>query len=224
MTTGNYILYHRASTQKQGKSGLGLAAQQQAIHTCLNDGRWKVMGEYIEVESGRRNDRPELAKALRACRIHNSTLLIAKLDRLSRNVHFLTGLMESGVKFKAVDMPEPDNFTVSILAALAQKEAELTSQRTKAALQAAKNRGVRLGKPANLTKAGGIKGAEMSAVIRAGKANARAADLREPVLSLVERGLSLHAIANELNGLGIRTVQGCEWKPMSIKRLIDRLN
>lgn len=224
MTTGNYILYHRVSTQKQGKSGLGLAAQQQAIQTYLNDGRWKVMGEYVEVESGRRNDRPELAKALRACRVHNATLLIAKLDRLSRNVHFLTGLMESGVKFKAVDMPEADNFTVSILAALAQKEAELTSQRTKAALQAAKNRGVRLGKPANLTKSGGIKGAEMSAVIRAGKANARAADLREPVLNLVERGLSLQAIANELNGLGIRTVQGCEWKPMSVKRLIDRLN
>src|ERR1041385_5272022 len=142
MATGKFIAYHRVSTQKQGRSGLGLEAQRQAVADFLNGGSWRLVEEFTEVESGKRDDRPVLAKALAACRVHKATLVIAKLDRLARNVEFTARLMNSDVDFVACDFPQANRLTIHILAAVAEHEREAISARTKAALAAAKRRGV----------------------------------------------------------------------------------
>ena len=142
---GKHVAYYRVSTARQGRSGLGLAAQKHAVAEFLNGGDWKIVGEFVEVESGKKSDRPELAKALALCRLHGARLVIAKLDRLSRNAHFLLGLKESGVEFVAADMPNANQLTVGIMAVVAEDEAKRISERTKAALAAAKKRGTRLG-------------------------------------------------------------------------------
>jgi DNA invertase Pin-like site-specific DNA recombinase len=142
---GNFVAYYRVSTQRQGRSGLGLEAQQKAVRDHLNGGNWRIVAEFTEIESGQRPGRPQLAAALKACRAVGATLIIAKLDRLARNVHFVSGLMESGVEFTAVDFPQANRLTVHILAAVAEHEAKMISERTKAALAAAKRRGVKLG-------------------------------------------------------------------------------
>ena len=140
-----FVSYLRVSTARQGASGLGLEAQRAAVAAHLNGSDWTLLREIVEVESGKRNDRPALAEALRLCGQQKATLVIAKLDRLARNVHFISGLMESGVEFLAVDMPSANRFVVHILAAVAEQEAEAISKRTKAALAAAKERGTVLG-------------------------------------------------------------------------------
>jgi DNA invertase Pin-like site-specific DNA recombinase len=127
-----FVSYLRVSTARQGASGLGLEAQRAAVAAHLNGGDWTLPREIVEIESGRRNDRPALAEALQLCRQQKATLVIAKLDRLARNVHFICGLMESGVEFLAVDMPSANRFVVHILAAVAGQEAETISKRTKA--------------------------------------------------------------------------------------------
>ena len=142
---GAFVSYLRVSTRGQGQSGLGLDAQRKAVTDYLNGGRWSLIDEYVEVESGANDERPELAKALALCRVHNATLVIAKLDRLSRDAHFLLGLQKAGVKFVAADMPEANEMIVGIMAVVAQVERRMISARTKAALQAAKARGVTLG-------------------------------------------------------------------------------
>jgi DNA invertase Pin-like site-specific DNA recombinase len=142
-----FVAYYRVSTDRQGRSGLGLEAQQKAVMDYLNGGAWELVGEFIEVESGKRSDRPELARAIDACRKHKARLVIAKLDRLSRNLAFVATLMESGVEFLAVDNPHANKLTIHILAAVAEHEREAISERTKAALAAAKARGKRLGAP-----------------------------------------------------------------------------
>jgi DNA invertase Pin-like site-specific DNA recombinase len=139
-----FVAYYRV-TQRQGRSGLGLDAQRKAVADHLNGGGWRIVAEFTEIESGKRSDRPKLAEALKACRVLGATLIIAKLDRLARNVHFISGLMESGVDFTAVDFPQANRLTVHILAAVAEHEAKLISERTKPALAAAKARGVKLG-------------------------------------------------------------------------------
>ena len=144
---GKFVAYFRVSTDKQGKSGLGLDAQRKAVEDYLNGGTWSLIGEFTEVESGKRNQRPELVKALAACKRQKAKLVIAKLDRLSRNLAFIATLMDSGVEFIAVDNPHANKLTVHILAAVAQHEREVIAQRTKDALQAAKARGVVLGNP-----------------------------------------------------------------------------
>lgn len=222
MTKGNFVAYYRVSTDKQGRSGLGLEAQEKAVRDFLNGGSWRLVASFTEIESGRNNGRPELGKALAACRVHNATLVIAKLDRLSRNAHFLLGLQEAGVKFVAVDMPHADNFTVGILAMVAQKEAEMISQRTKAALAAAKARGVKLGgNRGNLTKTERTQGNENSIIARKAKANDRAQDLA-PILTEF-KGMSLNTMANELNHRGISSPRGSAWTAMSIRRELIRL-
>jgi DNA invertase Pin-like site-specific DNA recombinase len=143
--TGNFVAYYRVSTERQGRSGLGLEAQQKAVRDHLNGGNWGIVAEFTEVESGKRSDRPQLAAALAACRLRGAKLIIAKLDRLARNVHFVSGLMESGVDFVAADFPQANRLTVHILAAVAEHEAKMISERTKVALAAAKRRGVKLG-------------------------------------------------------------------------------
>src|ERR1017187_6369743 len=140
---GKFVSYIRVSSQKQGRSGLGLEAQCESINSYLNGGNWTLVAEFREVESGKNNDRPELAKALSLCRLHHATLLVAKLDRLARNVVFIGTLMESKVKFVAVDLPEANNLTVHIMSAMAEYEAKAISERTTVALAAAKRRGVK---------------------------------------------------------------------------------
>ena len=135
---GKFVAYFRVSTDRQGKSGLGLAAQREAVMSYLDGGRWALVDEFTEVESGKRNDRPELVKALAACKKQKAKLVIAKLDRLSRNLAFIAALMDSGVEFVAVDNPHANKLTIHILAAVAQHEREMISERTKAAMAAAK--------------------------------------------------------------------------------------
>src|ERR1035441_4358961 len=145
MAAGKFISYLRVSTQQQGKSGLGLEAQRESVASHMNGGKWTLVEEVVEVESGKRSDRPQLARALSLCRVHHATLLVAKLDRLARNVAFISALMEAGVAFQAVDLPNANNLTVHIMAAMAEYEAKAISERTKAALAAAKARGTKLG-------------------------------------------------------------------------------
>src|SRR5580704_1542251 len=145
LNTASFVAYYRVSTQRQGRSGLGLEAQQKAVRDYLNGGDWRMVGEFVEVESGRRKDRPRLAEALSMCRVHGAKLIIAKLDRLARNVAFISTLMDSGVDFEAADFPQANRLTIHILAAVAEHEARMISERTKAALAAAKRRGVKLG-------------------------------------------------------------------------------
>ena len=137
--TGKFVAYYRVSTQRQGRSGLGLEAQQTAVRDYLNGGDWRLVAELTEVESGKRSDRPKLVEALKLCRLHGATLIIAKLDRLARNVAFVSNLMEAGVEFHAVDFPQANRLTIHILAAVAEHEARAISERTRAALASAKS-------------------------------------------------------------------------------------
>src|SRR3954468_203058 len=159
MASGKWVAYYRVSTAKQGASGLELDAQREAVADYLNGCNWTLAAEFVEVESGKRNDRPELAKALATCRRTRATLVIAKLGRLARTVAFVSNLMEAGVEFVAVDFPTANRLTIHILAAVAEHEREIISARTKAALAAAKARGTKLGNP-NLTDDARAKGRE----------------------------------------------------------------
>ncbi len=143
----NYVAYYRVSTSKQGQTGLGMQAQQQAITDFLHHHEGKLVAEYTEVGSGKKADRPEFEKAVEYAQLANAVLLVAKLDRLSRDLHFITQLQKKGIRFKLADFPDIDQLTIHILAAMAQHEAQMISQRTKAALRAAKARGVTLGNP-----------------------------------------------------------------------------
>src|ERR1700675_3411066 len=145
MAEGKFVSYLRVSTARQGKSGLGLEAQRKAVEDFLNGGNWQVAKEFVEVESGKKADRPELAKAFQACRLFGAKLVIAKLDRLSRDAHFLLGLEKAGVDFVAADMPNANRLTVGIMAMVAEEERRMISKRTKDALAAAKKRGTKLG-------------------------------------------------------------------------------
>src|ERR1700712_922397 len=180
MAQGRFVGYFRVSTARQGRSGLGLEAQQEAVRSYLNGGDWQILAEVIEVESGKRNDRPQIAEALRLCRLHKATLVIAKLDRLARNVHFISSLMESDVDFVACDFPEANRLTVHILAAVAEHEAGMISARTKAALTAAKARGVTLGGqrgPVERMVSMAAKGTRQSVLVRQERAAMRRSDL-----------------------------------------------
>lgn len=223
MANGRFVAYYRVSTDKQGKSGLGLEAQQDAVKTYLNGGAWELVAEVVEVESGKRNDRPKLAEALALCRLHNATLIIAKLDRLARNVHFVSGLMEAGVDFTACDFPQANRLTVHILAAVAEHEAAMISTRTKAALAAAKARGTKLGGDRGNIKDHTITGAKASVAVRTANADKRVGDLLPVVAAIKAEGkTSLRAIADELNKRGITTARGGEWSAVQVKRVVDR--
>ena len=209
---GRFVAYYRVSTEKQGHSGLGLQAQQAAVQNYLDGGTWGLVGEFTEVESGRKSERPELAKALALCKKQKATLVIARLDRLARNVHFISGLMEAKVKFVACDLPEATPFMLHIYAAVAQEEARAISARTKAALAAAKQRGVRLG----------VTGAERAKRFRA-EAMARAVDLAPVLRDLKQQGLSLRGMAAELTKRRVPTPRGGAWHPQLVARVLERL-
>jgi len=216
-----YVAYCRVSTDKQGRSGLGLEAQQAAIAAFLKPEDELLQPPYVEVESGKRSDRPKLQEAIERCRRTGATLLIAKLDRLSRDAHFLLGLQKAGVDFVACDMPHADKFTVGLMALLAQREREVISERTKAALAAAKARGQKLG---------GDRGYRPSAPpdhTKATEVRARKADhAAHAVLPLIRRLQqevgTLNGIASRLNEMGHVTPRGGRWTATSVKRALAR--
>ncbi len=223
MSTPRFVAYYRVSTDKQGRSGLGLEAQRAAVEAYVAGARGTVCAGFVEVESGRKRDRPQLAAALTAARVHRAVLVIAKLDRLARNVHFVSGLMESGVEFVAADMPTVNRLTVHILAAVAEEEARMISARTKAALAAAKARGVRLGNP-NLL-AGSPAQVRMANAVKIKRALERAADVL-PFIEQARRAgaTTLQQLANALAARGVPTPsgKGARWYPVQVARVMGR--
>lgn len=210
-----YIAYYRVSTDRQGRSGLGLDAQRTAVASYLARGG-HLVAEFTEIESGRKNDRPQLRAALAQCRQQRARLIIAKLDRLARNVAFIANLMESGVEFVAVDMPDANRLTLHILAAVAEHEREAISKRTREALAAAKRRGTRLGNPRPAAAA------EKARASAAAQLETYRAQVLPTVRELDSQGLGLSAIAREMNQRGITTARGRRWGAQTVKGLLQR--
>ncbi len=219
------VAYIRVSTQRQGQSGLGIEAQQAEILAFANAQGGEIEAQYIEIESGKKNDRPELEKALKHARVTGSRLVIARLNRLSRNAAFLLTLRDSGVDFVAADMPTANAMTIGVMALVAQEERESISRNTKAALAAAKARGVKLGNPNGaraLRRAG--KGNKASRIAMTQRANARALDLSDVLNHIASEGhTTLAAQAHQLNARGIKTARGGRWHPSSVANLRRRI-
>lgn len=211
-----FIVYLRVSTARQGESGLGLEAQRATVEAFARQSGGQIAAEYVEVESGKRSDRPELSKALAAARKGRATLLIAKLDRLARNVAFISAMMDAGVDFVACDQPFASRLTLHILAAVAEDEARRISERTKAALKAAKARGTKLGSP---IAAQTVAQARAARSAYAAKSNANiAAIVREIQASGIE---TLTGIARTLQARGVKTPRGrADWQPVQVARLL----
>jgi DNA invertase Pin-like site-specific DNA recombinase len=207
-----FVAYYRVSTDRQGKSGLGLEAQRASVINYLNGGAWELVGEFVEVESGKHSDRPRLE----ICRKHRAKLVIAKLGRLSRNLAFIATLMESGIEFVAVDNPHANKLTVHILAAVAQHEREAISERTKDALRAAKARGTKLGNP-NLAQARRKGVAALKA-----SADHFAANVLPIIRSLQQGGISNNAIAGQLNARSVKTARGGKWTHVQVGNILAR--
>lgn len=224
MASGAFISYLRVSTDRQGKSGLGLEAQRAAVAEFLNGGRWDLIRELVEIESGSKDDRPKLIEALALCRLHNATLVIAKLDRLSRDAAFLMNLQKAGVRFVAADMPEANEMVVGIMAVVAQAERKMISARTKAALAAAKARGTKLGGDRGNLHLIGERAREAGRAARTKTAMERAGDLAPIIASIREEGAgSLREIAAGLNLRRIPTSRGGQWSAVQVKRVMVRL-
>lgn len=212
-----YIAYYRVSTKKQGDSGLGLDAQKRDINLFLenySDIPYEVIGEFTDVESGSNSDREQLQKAIALAKKNKATLLVAKLDRLSRDVEFIAGIIKR-VELKVASMPNADRFQLHLYGALAEQERAFISKRTKAALQEAKARGVTLGGLRDKTNARNKAKKE--------QADKAAEKLRGLVCPMIIQGSSFRQIASSLNASGMTTVRGCEYSAMAVKRLVDRL-
>ena len=207
-----FVSYLRVSTVRQGHSGLGVDAQRSAVAGFIAGRSGELTAEFVEVESGRKNDRPQLASALDLCRRKRAVLVIAKLDRLARNVAFVSRLMESGAEFVAVDNPHANKLMVHMLAAFAEHERDQISARTKAALAVAKARGVRLGNPRIESAKASAIASEQAARFRAGVAGMARA--------LKDEGRTLQAVAEELNARGVRTARGRSWYPSTISNVL----
>jgi DNA invertase Pin-like site-specific DNA recombinase len=224
---GRFVAYYRVSTSKQDKSGLGREAQEASVKAYLNGGRWTLVAEFEEVESGKRADRPELEKALAACRLHRAKLVVAKVDRLTRSVAFLSRLLEAGVEVLFCDLPQIEGptgrFMLRQMASVAELEAGLISSRTKAALAAAKARG---------TKLGGVRSTKLTDDARSmgrnvitKRATEKAADYAPVIREIQAAGVtSLAGIAAALNERGIPTVSGQgAWQAVQVSRVLARL-
>lgn len=216
-----YVAYYRVSTAKQGRSGLGLEAQKSAVQSFLTGNGGAVVAEYVEVESGRKKGRQELQRAINHARVTRSKLIIAKLDRLARSVSFTAALMESGVEFVCCDLPQANRFTIHVMAALAEMEAEMISARTKAALAEAKKRGVRLGNP-RLSEVRG-KPDQANAAWQQIAAERSRSYLGLILLARKDGMHTLAAIASYLNRRGALTPTGHRWHPATVRRLLQRL-
>lgn len=223
MAQGKFVSYVRVSTKRQGDSGLGLDAQRHAVATYLNGGAWEVCGEYVEIESGKSDaNRPQLQAAIKACRVYGARLLIAKFDRLSRDAHFLLGLEKAGIEFVACDNPHANRLTVGIMALVADEERRAISARTRAALAAAKARGVRLGGDRGVTLSAAAKAKGVA--VQQAKANDRAADLSGIIAEIKSAGAaSLREIASALNARGIPTARGGSWSAVQVSRVLARV-
>jgi DNA invertase Pin-like site-specific DNA recombinase len=220
------VAYYRVSTAKQGASGLGLDAQRAAVESLCAVRGWDIIAPpFTEIESGKNNSRPQLEAAINRCRVTGAILVVAKLDRLSRNVAFLAALQDSDIKFVAADMPEANELTVHIMAAVAQAERKAISRRTKEALAAAKARGQKLGNPngaAALRRAG--KGNADATKALVANADTHAEQLRPVIAAMTAEGCtSLYAMAKALNQQGIRTPRDAQWHPSSVRNLMSRL-
>lgn len=217
-----FVAYFRVSTARQGQSGLGLEAQRAAVaaHVLAKGGA--VAAEFVEVESGKRSDRPELARALTEAKRLGAVLLIAKLDRLARNVAFIANLLESGVEVTAADMPEANRFVLHIMAAVAEHEGRAISERTRAALEAAKARGVKLGWSIPSRRSEQLRAAQKGAAIRKARADEFAANVAPVVRELKGQGLSLRRIAATLNERGVKTARGGKWQATTVRNIFRK--
>jgi DNA invertase Pin-like site-specific DNA recombinase len=225
--SGKFVCYYRVSTGRQGRSGLGLEAQREAAKTYLNGGDWTVVDEYTEVESGKNSDRPALEKALAAARLHRASLVVSKVDRLTRSVAFLSRLLEAGVDVRFADLPQIEGatgrFMLQQMVAVAELEAGLISDRTKKALAAAKRRGIKLGGNRGVTP--GAKMQKASKAALQARAASRAADIAPTIAELQAAGVtSLRAIAAALNEKHIPTARGNgEWSAVQVQRVLERI-
>lgn len=222
---GRFISYLRVSTARQGASGLGVEAQRAAVETFLNGGEWTLLAEYVETESGKHNDRPALAEALAHCRVTDATLVVAKLDRLARNAQFLLSVVEGSGKGGVVfcDLPAlpagpVGKFMLTQMAAVAELEAGLISQRTKDALAAAKARGTVLGG----YRGGPVVDGRLGAAARRAAALQRAADLGPMIREMRDAGMTLQQVANAMAAKGYSTPKGGHWSAMSVLNILRR--
>jgi DNA invertase Pin-like site-specific DNA recombinase len=227
MAEGKFVAYYRVSTAKQGASGLGLAAQQETVRHYLNGGKWSLVAEFTEFESGKRNDRPALDASLAKARLHRAPLVVAKVDRLTRSLSFLTRLLDSGVDVRFCDLPKIEGptgrFILQQMASVAELEAGFISDRTKKALKAAKARGKKLGGNRGVVISAEARRAGVEAVVT--RSIARAADLK-PVIDELRRGgvATLSAIAEALTAKGIPTARGgARWSAVQVQRVLARL-
>ena len=220
---GNYVAYLRQSTTKQEKSGLGIEAQRNIIHSFVKEGL--IIAEFVETESGKKSDRPKLQEALALCRKTNSILIVAKLDRLSRNVAFTSKLLESDVEITFCDFPQANRLILHIISSIAEYEANLISQRTRLSLKAKKERGVQLGKSENLMKKHS-EAIEHSNQTNRTKAQNNVNNMRAVALlrSMVKEELTLSQMTIRLNEQGFVTSKGCKFQIVQVQRLIQRLS
>jgi DNA invertase Pin-like site-specific DNA recombinase len=241
--SGKFVCYYRVSTGRQGKSGLGLDAQRQAVETYLNGGDWQIVEEFTEVESGKNSDRPALDRALAAARLHRAAVVVSKVDRLTRSVAFLSRLLEAGVDVRFADLPQIDGatgrFLLQQMVAVAELEAGMISARTKAALAQARKRGVKLGGRRRKVTGIDARGKKIYGDVVAGsvsarskavaalqeRADARAADIAPTIRKLQAAGhTSLRAIAAKLNEAGIPTARGQgTWSAIQVARVLERI-
>jgi DNA invertase Pin-like site-specific DNA recombinase len=214
-----YVIYTRVSTEDQGRSGLGLEAQERDINLYLenySEVPWEIIGRFRDIQSGKYDDRPQLAAAIKLARETGAELLVSKLDRLSRKVSFIAALMDdTRLRLRVAQMPNADKFQLHIYAALAEQERDFISKRTKAALQVAKGRGVQLG---------GLRDKTMkrNEAIQA-KAKAEAEKVHKIIGPMRKAGQTLATIAEALNGMKVATSRGGQWTPMQVKRVLERV-
>ena len=224
MSQGSIVTYLRVSTARQGKSGLGLEAQQKAVADYLSTGQWNLLEEFVEVESGKNSKRPKLLEAIELCKASGAKLLVAKLDRLARDAHFLLSLKKAGIDFVCADMPEANRLTIGIMAMVAEEERKAISKRTKEALAAAKARCVQLGAYRDGVYVGGKGNADTArnaSAARTVKFHSNAVD-KLPLLKRYDPdgSMSLRAIADIFNRYGVPTVSGRgSWSANSVRRL-----